>query len=433
MVGAFLAFVGTGCDSNEVRYPELDEPEPVPSKVPAPTAPEGGQDLLAQSKVPEPGECTRGTARKEDGTCIPLKTRVLEHAQQVLIPAGDFVMGHVPSEYDAAPARLEPKLSYAGQPPRPATADAFWIDVHEVTRQAYSSCVAAGQCTPAQCPEGTQSEAGERSEEVAEALPQTCVTHAQARAFCRWIGGDLPTEIQWEYAARGVDARLFPWGNDIKDELPGGLNTVSFTQVDPSYFGVLGMGINASEWVADTYAPDVGLADFLEGPFRDERGPLMKSWRAGPPAHVVKGGYVGARQGARGPNPERGFRCASAVGPQTEPLRVPEPAASVPLVRSDAGLQIFGGVAEAVTRAEAERFCDRLNVEWGGTTFEAWRLPTLEEIQAASASFRGPGPFWTGDGAAVQEGEGARARPEDPWVAEPTRPRDVLFARCVHD
>jgi formylglycine-generating enzyme required for sulfatase activity len=110
------------------------------------------------------------------------------------------------------------------QPPHAVSVGAFCIDVTEVTGAAYRACVRSGGCTPAFTTMSKDDSAGiffgrfchgERPEY--DDHPINCVDWKQADAYCRHGGGRLPTEAQWEYAARGTDGRAYPWG----DEPPG--------------------------------------------------------------------------------------------------------------------------------------------------------------------------------------------------------------------
>lgn len=91
----------------------------------------------------------------------------------------------------------------------------FLIDRTEVTVQAYARCVEAQVCSKAE--ESFRCSAGSRLVDN-PALPITCVHHAQAAGFCEWSGKRLPTELEWEFAARGVRARRYPWGNTFDAE-----------------------------------------------------------------------------------------------------------------------------------------------------------------------------------------------------------------------
>jgi hypothetical protein len=128
-----------------------------------------------------------------------------------------------------------------------------------------------------------------------------------------------------------------------------------------------------------------------------------------------------------------GFRCAADLGGDVEVLRVPAKRPALPIARQVGQLWLFGGVAESVDRSEAAEFCKLLKVEAFDRTFTEWRLPTLAEVQAVADSFRGPGPFWTEDGAAVQKPVADRPAPTDPWEAETADPSEPLAARCVHE
>ena len=416
-----------GCKQTETKYDLVDAPSPMPQEVEAPP----GLEQHSPS-APDPqkvAKCVRGTGKNEAGECEALRTRDVELVQQVQIPRGRFVMGDIPNSYDASKTRSDPRPVWSGQPPHYEELGGFWIDLHEVTRFAYAKCVDAGKCRAAKCPDG-KDPAADFSEEIARGVPQTCVTHEQAQAYCAYRSARLPTEREWEYAARGVDARVYPWGNELMDEYRTGLMPVNGL-VDPSYFGVMAMGANAREWVADAFEIDVGLKPFVPTPFRKDGGPLHKAMKQYGKAHVIKGRRAGARQPGTGPDPVLGFRCVENLADGETPLVVPELAARIPSVVGGE-LQIFGGVAESVDRDEAAAFCDALAFEFEGRTLDDWRLPTLGEVQQVVDMFRGPGPFWLADGAATQhDGSGKRPMPDAPWVREDPEATEPLAARCV--
>ncbi len=422
-----LVPLALACTKRETKYDVVDTPSPVPQSV-APPAKVG-----QHPSSPDPGEpmeCVRGTGKNAEGQCVTLYTREAEGVQQVQIPAGRFVMGDIPPQYDASATREEPRVLWSGQPPRHAELPAFWIDLHEVTRGAYAKCVEAGKCTPAKCPEDAPDPAmGYEPDEVA-LVPQSCVTHEQAVAYCEQRGARLPTEAEFEYAARGTDARIYPWGNELLDEfraVPMPVNGM----VDSSYFGIKGLGSNVIEWVAEPFEADVGLRPFLEGEFRKPDGPLARAIAELEGTHVVKGGRSGARQPKKDPEPALGFRCVADLEPGEPSLVVPALAAEIPLANAG-GIEIFGGVAESVDQAEAKAFCDRLTLSSVEGTLDDWRLPTFEEVQANAQFFRGPGPFWTSDGAATQhDGSGKRPEIDAPWTREDAKPSEPLAARCV--
>ncbi|MEM7157147.1 MAG: SUMF1/EgtB/PvdO family nonheme iron enzyme [Myxococcota bacterium] len=422
---SFLLLLASCSGPTSSEHEIVDTPEAAPTRVEAPTPPEPKDG--AKSELDSSDECGRTTGRNEEGQCEALRTREVEHVQQVQIPAGRFVMGDVPRTYTTAVGRHDPRERWPGQPPRYADSESFWIDLHEVTRGEYEKCVESGSCTPAQCFDGVDP-VEKFSDEAAALIPQTCVTHAQATTFCETVGARLPSETEWELAARGVDVRIYPWGNDMRDEYNAMLVPVNVIRGDSSYFGIRGMGTNALEWVSDTYEVDNGLEPYLGKPFRDDNGPLMKAEAARGPRFVMKGGKAGARRDKAGADRRLGFRCAADVSPDDGALKIPAEVPTINVLRPGTSeLLVFGGIAEAVSRKEAEQFCDALRIPQGPLTLEGFRLPTLAEIQAMADAFRGPGPFWSADGSAVQKGKGNDA----PWEIEESTPKDALGARCV--
>jgi serine/threonine-protein kinase len=164
---------------------------------------------------------------------------------RVLVPAGPFVRG-------ATAATDERPVERRRLP-------AFRIDRTEVTRAMYARCVARQRCQP---PPGVDLSADPD-------LPVTNVTWHEARAFCAFAGGRLPTEHQWEKAARGTDGREFPWGADADcgranwgnfdgegpcaAHNPGRPVPVGQFPSGASPYGVLDLAGNVWEWVEDKY------------------------------------------------------------------------------------------------------------------------------------------------------------------------------------
>jgi formylglycine-generating enzyme required for sulfatase activity len=189
----------------------------------------------------------------------------------VSIPGGAFVMGS--PEGEGPPDE---------HPSRQVTVGAFCLDRTEVTIDAYMACVAAGACSP--------TSATQTSGDV----PVSGIDWQQAFAMCRFVGGRLPTEAEWEFAARGTDGRRFPWGNeaptdcDRADWTPDGTSqscqgvgpsSVTARPRGASPFGALDMAGNVWEWTADWYAPT-----YPPGVARDPTGPDEGS------ARVTRGG-----------------------------------------------------------------------------------------------------------------------------------------------
>ena len=147
-------------------------------------------------------------------------------------------------------------------PAHRVTLSSYCIDRTEVTVSAYRACTDSGCTTPELGFECALYGNWTRTDH--ENHPINCVYWTQARAYCRSGGGDLPTEAQWEYAARGNDGRRYPWGSAVPSNegcwghSPGdGELTcpVGSFPAGASPFGLLDMAGNVSEWTADWYWP----------------------------------------------------------------------------------------------------------------------------------------------------------------------------------
>lgn len=152
----------------------------------------------------------------------------------------------------------------SASPVHEVTLHAFSIDRTEVAVGAYSHCVDAGVCTPpralsssdgAFCTWGNRLTLGNH--------PANCVDWAQASQYCQWAHKRLPSEEEWEYAARGPDFRKYPWGNTDPQRSSlcwdrGGSTytcAVGSTLSDVSPFGVYDLAGNVEEWTSSRYCP----------------------------------------------------------------------------------------------------------------------------------------------------------------------------------
>lgn len=400
-----------------------------PQEVPRPVGVVSSVDNVASPDGPKPEDCGRGTGRNDDGTCVSLETWDVDDGQRVLIPAGEFAMGSGFVEaFDLESQRNGPAVERSGTPPHYEDVAAFWLDLTEVSRRSYQQCVIAGACDEALC-DGQPPGDGplEFPDDEQDTLPQTCVSHEQARAYCGFRGARLPTEAEWEYAASGPPSWTYPWGDHFRDDVPGGIMPARrITRMDASYFGILGMASSAEEWVDADYEPDAALLAY--GPaFRERTGPLAKA-RGAEAGHVVKHVEVGKRKESTGPSEKVGFRCAADLRDGDPLLRAPAEAKAFDVSRVESGFEIFAGVAESVNRTEAETFCEGLVVPGMRDDPSGWRLPTSDEVITISASFRGPGPFWTQRGAVVQQ---EPSDPESLWTVLEVSNDEPLGARCV--
>lgn len=199
---------------------------------------------------------------------------------QVYIPAGILHMGG----YDvrAAPDEF---------PAHDVAIDTFWMDQLEVTTAMYALCVSAGACDLPQNP-GTARIANYFGNPEFNDYPVIYVTWGQAKTYCEWANRRLPSEAEWERAARGDDMRTFPWGEDKPDWRFANFNMlVTDTSRAGSYamgaspFGVLDMAGNVAEWTNDFYDFDFYLTSPLANPLGPESSSSMN--------RVVRGGSLG--------------------------------------------------------------------------------------------------------------------------------------------
>ena len=144
------------------------------------------------------------------------------------------------------------------RPVHQVTVAGFAIDLTEVTLAAYTECVDANKCT---IPD-LQSTACNWNHPELGRYPVNCINYTQAVAYCAYVGKRLPTEEEWELAARGTDQRVYPWGNDASGgeecEINGsGLPLCPVASAPPgrSAFGLYDMTGNADEWTSSPYCP----------------------------------------------------------------------------------------------------------------------------------------------------------------------------------
>jgi formylglycine-generating enzyme required for sulfatase activity len=215
----------------------------------------------------------------------------------VVVPAGRFLMGE-----DDGPS--------SSQPQRQIILDGFAIDRTEVTNAAVALFFEA---TGTQFVGWNVARARGRPDQPAVGL-----LWWEADAYCRWVGKRLPTEAEWEKAARGAEGRRYPWGDTWDatraNTAESGLGTVTVVGSFPSGaspYGVLDMAGNAAEWVADTFDPGY----YKYAPERNPLGPdvvLDHGLRGGSWASPREHAQTFFRDSSHSvrPNLRVGFRCA---------------------------------------------------------------------------------------------------------------------------
>ncbi|MFZ5882647.1 MAG: formylglycine-generating enzyme family protein [Chloroflexota bacterium] len=298
-------------------------PLPVPSLPPAASfsgLPSNSSELPPNTILPTRNPKTSPPPAPTE-TAVTIRFSPIDGMPQVFIPAGTFFMGGF--DVRAAPDEF---------PNRQVTLDAYWMDQLEVTNAMYQLCVSAGGCTPPQKPASQRRDDYYNNPEFKD-YPVVYVTWEQAKAYCEWAGRRLPSEAEWERAARGNDMRTFPWGEDKPDYRFANFNfivkdtsRVGTYSLGASPFGIFDMAGNVAEWTNDFYSSGYYAIGELTNPL----GPLTSTNYL----RVVRGGSLGdaevnirisKRSAVQGPipntlpgspeslgafSPRIGFRCA---------------------------------------------------------------------------------------------------------------------------
>lgn len=238
-----------------------------------------------------------------------------DSAEMVLVPAGLFVMGTDDGPEDTRPAHA-------------VEIDAYYIDVTEVTLGQYERFLSENESNrrPARA-----ANAGQPAD-----LPALGIPWGDARGYAKWAKKSLPTEAEWEKAARGPDSFEHPWGGGRpaweRRREPFQIDPVGSFRADRSVYGVMDMAGNASEWVDDFYRSDTYREAAEEGSIvRNPTGPRrpeqanMKVVRGNGPGWKV---WHRSSASMRSPGPQIGFRCVVRLPKVEEDEEATSPAAT---------------------------------------------------------------------------------------------------------
>jgi formylglycine-generating enzyme required for sulfatase activity len=235
----------------------------------------------------------------------PLEANPKDGAEIIYIPAGSFTMG----------ADSDSRYFWGAEAPEhQVTLAEYWIYRTEVTNGMYRACAAEKKCPrPAQIKSNTRRDYYENSQY--DDYPVIYVSWRDATSYCQWAGGRLPTEAEWEKAARGEDGRMFPWGNHSAQPHLANYDSRD-TEAVGSYpegaspYGVYDMAGNVLEWVFDYFQATYYQASPDENP----RGPATgerRVYRGGAWHHLDEALRSAARASAREnyTGVDIGFRC----------------------------------------------------------------------------------------------------------------------------
>ena len=219
---------------------------------------------------------------------------------QIYIPAGEFVMG---SGNDLKNDNPQHRIYL----------DPYWMDELEVTNAIYAKCLKAGACTHPALYDSYFGIWAYRD------YPVVYVNWYQADQYCRWAGRSLPTEAQWEKAARGTDGRKYPWGDQTPNPRLANFNLSLIAEPVPAFryplgaspYGVLNMAGNVREWIADWYDGNY----YQSSPHANPEGPstgTQRSLRSGSYAEDQQqiSVYTRFKHEPDSAGLSRGFRCA---------------------------------------------------------------------------------------------------------------------------
>ncbi len=247
LVGAIL--IGYSWINQAASRSEVDETS-YPLMLTGPTQSSG--DMLsmfatgtANARTPNPMEMIEIFATQTAEASLPVEITDAKGVSMVLVPAGVFLMGSDEFEDSEKPVHT------VGMPD-------YYIDKYEATNKFYKDCVDAGWCIPPVKSSSATRPSYYEDPEFSD-YPVGYINWNMARSYCEWRGARLPTEAEWEKAARGSGGRVYPWGNALNCDYANyqGCNKdttkVGSYESGKSPYGVYDMAGNVWEWVNDWY------------------------------------------------------------------------------------------------------------------------------------------------------------------------------------
>ena len=275
------------------------------------------------TKTPKPTVTSTKIPTQEP---TPLPTEIMDDfgAEMVFIPAGEFIMGSTDQQISDALSLCKPcqPSSFDNEKPQHTIyLNSYWINKFEVTNAEYKKCVDSGNCSlPIENKSYTRNSYFGNAQY--DDYPVIYVSWNDANTYCEWAGKRLPTEAEWEKAARGIDGRIYPWGNTFDSSKLNSGGVVSDTTKVGSYpagaspYGVMDLAGNVWEWVADWFENNYYNISPRNNPTGSSSGDLKVtrggSWLDGPDfvRVALRGTWTSA------PIKEiQGFRCAKDATP----------------------------------------------------------------------------------------------------------------------
>jgi serine/threonine-protein kinase len=282
---------------------------------PAPTErvilPSLTQTQIAPTETAPPTITSTAEAALPTDTPFPSEIKDEKTVAMIYIPAGEFTMGSDTSG------------DIGSHPSHKVNVAAFYIDKYEVTNKSYGDCAYAVECRkPSR--QGSATRNTYFTNQFFAGYPVIYIDWKMANAYCAWRGARLPTEAEWEKAARGTDERVYPWGGgEISCSFAnvygciGDTDAVDQYEKGKSFYGVFGMSGNVWEWTSSLFAnypydANDGREDQVKTGERMARG---GGWNA------FGGNSTNARLDTRlkldpgHAGPYVGVRCARSVSP----------------------------------------------------------------------------------------------------------------------